>query len=683
MLFFVSCCHVATAGTNLISNADFALMDGENPVGWVHGTRGVSGITPSSFGVETAPKREGRFLRITGGADRAGTWSCKVPGIEPYTDYAFSIEIVRKRAVNKMYPRVTVLGHSFFLDQVWFPKYDHRVRMTVNSGAISGEGLVVLENEFPIDFWFRKPCLEKIGETGGRKGDWRQETGDGREGRQETGDGKPEGLQPTTCESKPFFTAKGAKVREGKEKGEGRQETGDGKPEGLQPTTCESKPFFTAKGAKVREGKEKGEGRQETGDGRPEGLQPTTCESKPFFTAKGAKVREGKEKGEGRRETGDGRPEGLKPKTCDLKPSSPSFPLGLYGTSPADFTTIANSPFNLVRVGAKADVVQQAHGLGLDCFVRMPLDSDALQGVADTFRESGVGFGSNDYFYIDDEPELRSVDPEKLRSHKDLLRDLWPHTQGIMANVRPQCVTDYRECADVFMMDQYPIPTMPMTWLADSMDDALKRAGADKKIWAIVQAFGGAAMAKHGWPVFPSYEQIRCLTYLSLLHGARGILYYTYSQIKQKPTQWQDVQDIAWQIRSIESWLTKAKIHRLPVTMTSAFRSDALGRPAVQAGLIQEGDRTLLIAVNVTDRPVTGILRGVPSGLNAVQAPFDGSLTVVVDGTIKAVFEPWQVRVWVGGDTEGMLYKGFRPSPVSWMQTAMLTAPEQESGPWN
>ena len=609
-LFFVSLLLLLwspLAFANLIPNADFSLMDGDSPVGWVHGACSVAGVTKSRFGVGTPKGRQGRFLRISGGDDRAGTWSCTVAGIEAYTDYVFSIEIVRTRALNRMYPTVTVLGQSFFLDQVWFPKYDHRVRVVVNSGDISGEGTVVLENGFPTSFWFRNPCLEKVE---GEAGDGRRETGSRR------------------SEVGGLF---------------------------LKPETVNLQTAFTAKYAKY-------------------------AKKDASFTGKG----DGRQGETGRREAGGGGAEvvciPLRPKTCDLKPS---FPLGLYGTSPEDLVTMVGSPFNLVRVGAEPELVLQAHRLGLSCFVRMPHEASKLAGVAEKFRAAGVGLGPTDRFYIDDEPELRSVDPLMLRNHREHLHTLWPDTPGIMAHVRPQCVADYRDASDVFMMDQYPIPSMPMTWLSDSMDAARELAGPDKEIWAIIQAFGGEKMARHGWPAFPSYEQMRCLTTLALIHGARGMLYYTYSSIKKQPERWRDVCDLGLQIRSMEPWLLRGNpVRRLPVTMTSPFQSDAQGRPALQVGMISNAGSTLILAVNVTDRPVAGLIRGLPQGLDAVHAPFDKAATVVQKGTVQAVFAPWQVRVWVAGDTSGINFKGFRQTPPSWMEMALAETAGKASGPW-
>ena len=71
-----------------------------------------------------------------------------------------------------------------------------------------------------------------------------------------------------------------------------------------------------------------------------------------------------------------------------------------------------------------------------------------------------------------------------------------------MTLVRPRFVRQYRCAADIFLMDQYPLPSQPLTWLSDSLDQARSLAGEDR-VWAVVQAFGGAGSADGGWPRMP------------------------------------------------------------------------------------------------------------------------------------------------------------------------------------
>jgi hypothetical protein len=551
------------ASVNLIPNPDFTQITDGIPQGWEPGNCTVPEVSKSVFKVVDSPNNKDRYLYIKGGEDRAGYWQCQVDKILPHTEYEFEIRIFRSKAINKMYPQVEVFGQRFFLDQVWFSKRVHTIRLRINSGSVSGQSTIRLINEFPTGFWFTRPSLVK---------------------------------------------AKGTRSEAGK-------------------TEIESR-------------------RSEVGS-RTSDLGSRTSD--------------------------------LGLRTSGLRP----FPLGLYGTSVDDLDTIAGSPFNLVRVPGTVEAVGKAHAAGLGCFVRLPHDAKKLAEVIEDFNQSGVAFGPEDYLYIDDEPELRSIAPSTLIEHRRQLHNAWPNTLGIMANVRPQCVADYQKSADVFMMDQYPVPSMPMTWLADSIDEARDLAGPEKEIWAIIQAFGGDAMARHGWPVFPSYEQMRCLTFLSLIHEVKGILYYTYSHVKKEASRQAGLWDIANQVRSLEPWLVDAGgVHRLSVRMTSPFRCDAVGRPAVQAGLMQHGDKTVIMAVNTIDRPVDAVMSGFPSGLVYVDDPFDEKRFVVREGTVKTHFAPWQVRIFVAGNVKKMIFKGKRTARRCWKQAALAQAPLKESGPW-
>ncbi len=91
-----------------------------------------------------------------------------------------------------------------------------------------------------------------------------------------------------------------------------------------------------------------------------------------------------------------------------------------------------------------------------------------------------------------------------------------------MAISRSQVVPEYQDGADYFMLDQYPVPNMPMTWLSDSMDHAAEYVGRDR-LQAVVQAFGGEKYSNSGWPRLPTFEEMACLSYLAIVHGSRGL----------------------------------------------------------------------------------------------------------------------------------------------------------------
>jgi hypothetical protein len=103
-----------------------------------------------------------------------------------------------------------------------------------------------------------------------------------------------------------------------------------------------------------------------------------------------------------------------------------------------------------------------------------------------------------------------------------------------------------------------------MTWLSDSIDESSKSmSNKGKQVWAVIQAFSWSYFRDS--PILknaknPTLEEERCLTYLAIVHGAKGILYYTYRggkyEIKDFPEHWNDVKKIASELNILSPVLT-------------------------------------------------------------------------------------------------------------------------------
>src|SRR5208337_3117115 len=150
-----------------------------------------------------------------------------------------------------------------------------------------------------------------------------------------------------------------------------------------------------------------------------------------------------------------------------------------------------------------------------------------------------------------------------------------------VAMVRPQMVEAYRDTADIFMLDPYPVPNMPLTWLADCIDEAARHVPRER-LWAVIQNFGGGKYVKDGWPRRPTFLETRCLTYLALAHGVNGIFYFNYPEVGKDISVWEGLKKIVGELRQLQTWLVVPNGRKsLRIEMTSPFKADASGRPAV------------------------------------------------------------------------------------------------------
>ena len=204
----------------------------------------------------------------------------------------------------------------------------------------------------------------------------------------------------------------------------------------------------------------------------------------------------------------------------------------------------------------------------------------------------------------------------------------------------------YRQATDIFLLDPYPVPNMPMTWLADSLDEAAQYVPRER-LWAVIQAFGGDKWRQGGWPRCPTYLEMRCLTYLALGHGAHGLFYFSYPEVRDDPTAWQGLKKIVQELRELRTWLVLPnEPATLQVEMTSPFKADAQGHPAVHFCQKQRQGEDLLILVNVINQPVSCFVHGFSPDTPCVTEFFQHQKAVVLDGNIREELGPYEVRLY-------------------------------------
>lgn len=100
---------------------------------------------------------------------------------------------------------------------------------------------------------------------------------------------------------------------------------------------------------------------------------------------------------------------------------------------------------------------------------------------------------------------------------------------------------------DIMGVDLYPVPSQPLTLVSDEAETATSAVHGHKPIWIVPQAFAWyqygtnpdrghtptAEELKQGRA--PTFDETRCMTYLALTHGAKGLIYYCYYDLRLLP----------------------------------------------------------------------------------------------------------------------------------------------------
>jgi len=159
-------------------------------------------------------------------------------------------------------------------------------------------------------------------------------------------------------------------------------------------------------------------------------------------------------------------------------------------------------------------------------------------------------------WYLADEPDLHRVNPRIVAETHRRWKAAGVRKPTVVVLNNARNAIDYERGADLLMIDRYPIPWLPVADFAKHLE--LMRATMHARPWiAVIQAFDWNAyrellgLPTPGRP--PTQAEMRCMTYLALAHGARGVFYYEFDgrwNLKQHPETWQALQLVVREISS-------------------------------------------------------------------------------------------------------------------------------------
>ncbi len=324
-------------------------------------------------------------------------------------------------------------------------------------------------------------------------------------------------------------------------------------------------------------------------------------------------------------------------------PDATFFPIGTYGASAKNLAEIREIGMNTAVIGMTEENIESCLSLNMRCTLAVPHQAENLIHALEKLKP--LLLKGRFSFYVNDEPEIHSFSPGEAEDIQRIIKQHFPKAITNMAIVRPQAIPFYEKGADYFMLDQYPVPHMPMAWLSESMDEAALHVGRNR-LQSVIQAFGDDQMAVGGWPRLPTYEEMSCLAFLSVVHGSRGIYFFTYPSITATQRGKEDLTRLVRRLNSIKSWLQVPNDQKpVSLRMVSQNRFDPRGNPAVHCSRKEQYNNQMLICVN-TLATYTEAEVDIPAERQThwrdyyTHQPY-----MVVDGNILARFAPYEEKV--------------------------------------
>jgi hypothetical protein len=335
----------------------------------------------------------------------------------------------------------------------------------------------------------------------------------------------------------------------------------------------------------------------------------------------------------------------------------PFFPLGLYVvqslTDTSQLDEIADSHFDTlmnynVNNGADSETAKyldqlKSRNLKLifslkDYIGHGQEDIDTITHKVNTFK----GHPALISWYMNDEYGLEYLPELEVRYQK--VRELDKNHPVWSVHWRKYVLIEEAHTADALGVDPYPIPGNPITMVSEWADWAKEAGRGYRPLWLVPQIFRRDGHS-------PTREEMRAMTYLAVNHGAKGLIYYSYSDLRADENDYNE----RWpQIKKIANEIDYLKPVLLSPHQTN-YNDIVCDNADIDFKLMREGNTYYLLAVNTKKDTIAAVsfrinLAHKPE---AVTVLFEGDRQVVVNnGSFTDGFGPYEVHVyrWQGSN---------------------------------
>jgi hypothetical protein len=222
------------------------------------------------------------------------------------------------------------------------------------------------------------------------------------------------------------------------------------------------------------------------------------------------------------------------------------------------------------------------------------------------------------------------------------MKDADPTVPTFMTLCVPQSYARYVHAAEVIAPDPYPIrhasaSTVPVYEMLTQAHTEAWKLG--RPIWASLQCFGYDN--PNSWRV-PTFAEVRNMTYLALLAGAKGVLYYTYYDtgfdMTKHPDLWRDMCTLPAEMKALEPWTLHGKRQKLETGLADVFA----GYWTADAGAV-------VCVVNTSDTASREVSLPLPQGVSGQVSnlfPTRPGGMAVTEGRLSGKLGPLEVHLY-------------------------------------
>jgi hypothetical protein len=240
-------------------------------------------------------------------------------------------------------------------------------------------------------------------------------------------------------------------------------------------------------------------------------------------------------------------------------------------------------------------------------------------------------------WYISDEPNGFRIPPESLEDIYKIVRETDPWHPISMVFMAPFLSSKkYANALDIVMADPYPVPNYPITLVGEVTGQLKSEFTGKRPVWMVLQAFGGGEW----WGREPTLQELRSMTWQSLIKGATGIQYFVRQGLNYFPKSvaaWNECSRMAMEVAEITPWLLSDE---------ETFPVESSSKNILVSSKVHDG-KLLVMAVNKLNEPVPAAIR--IKGINNGKASliFENRSLPVNGGVINDHIAPYGSQVYL------------------------------------
>ena len=341
----------------------------------------------------------------------------------------------------------------------------------------------------------------------------------------------------------------------------------------------------------------------------------------------------------------------------------PFFPFGFYCYSPVQPTLPEEevvkgfnmmSPYQKIMpetLNERKDYMDRCAGLGMKVHYNLLSVSGGggvgskIEGLSDEEKRARLVAEIKTFrdhpallcWYIADEPTGNNISPEQLEEIYRIVRENDPwHPVSIVFMAPFLSSRRYADALDIVMADPYPIPDSPVTLVGDVAGQLKAEFNGKRPVWIVLQAFGGGEW----WGREPTIQEVRSMTWQSVIKGASGIQYFVRQGLNYFPKSaatWSECGRIAIEVAELTPWLLSDE-ETLPV--------ESYSKNIIVSSRLHNG-QLIVMAVNKINEPLGAVIRinGVNNG--KARLLFENRSVAVTGGLITDHLAPFGSQVYL------------------------------------